>query len=94
MSALQVSDRIVYTRHLSAAVPPPGARNVRPSSGGDFTAFELDEHGQVVEARPDGLILVRMDSGEQRLLAGSDPSLRKAGLIDQLLRLKLFHRAS
>lgn len=94
MQRFQVADKVVYTRHGCDPCPPEGARMVRPTTGGDSSNYLLDEFGEIVEARPDGLVLVRMDSGEERLLAASDPSLRKTNLWDHLTRLRVILRAS
>ena len=89
----ETGDRVVYTRHETGACPPAEAYEVRPSRGGETSSYLLDEHGEVVETRPDGLLLVRLQDGEQRLLAMSDPRLRRASLTERLMRMRLFPRA-
>jgi len=89
----EIGMRVVYSHCESGSRPPQGAHHIRPTRNGDSIQWLRDNPGEVLETRPDGLLLVRMDDGEQRLLAASDPSLRRATLAERLLRRRSFPRA-
>lgn len=83
---------VVHARHEWGFSPPKGATGVRPAAKGDTTCWTVEELGVVIEARPDGLLLVRTCAGEQRFLSCNDPRLRRPSVLQRLRGLLRLHR--
>lgn len=83
---------VVHSRNEWGFSPPKGATAVRPATKGDTTCWTVEELGVVLEARPDGLLLVRTSGGETRFLSCTDPRLRRPSVVQRLRGLLQLHR--
>lgn len=80
----QPGDWVIFRKLKYSTSPGRRAVNIQPSSRGEQYAYSVDKFWLVEETRQDGTLVLRTRRGKKRLVAGSDPNLRRAGMLDRL----------
>ena len=77
-------DWAVYRKSKRSTSPGPRAENVIASPKGDSYTYVVDKFWVVESVLPDNQLLMRTARGKTHVIDVSDPSLRKASLLQRL----------
>lgn len=83
-------DRVVYTTDKYTASPGPRAKNIFAAPCGESYQYQVEKYWLVSEVREDGTLIAKTRRGKLHTIACSDPRLRKATLLERLLRSRWF----
>jgi hypothetical protein len=83
-------DRVVFTRDKYSSSPSPRAKNIVACPNGESYQYQVDKFWVVVEVRPGGELLVVTRRGKTHVIQADNPQLRKASLLERLLKSRLF----
>lgn len=81
----RVGDHVVYHKSKMSTQPGPRAADVRPLRHGDGYSYFVDKYWTVSSVIDDHTIEVKTRTGKRHKLDIADPSLQKAGTVQNLL---------
>jgi hypothetical protein len=84
----RAGDHVVYRMQKFSNNPGPRAENVDPAARGEGYRYSVSKLWTVVGVGSDGDVEVVTPGGKRHTLSASDPNLRRAGWMTELL-LKL-----
>jgi hypothetical protein len=90
MMSFRVGDAVVYCKTKVSKKPGPRAADVHPCEHGDDYRYIVDKYWRVAALGADGSLEVVTRTGKRRTLRADDMMLRKASLVDRLLRASRF----
>jgi hypothetical protein len=82
----RAGDRLIYTYDEYSQQPAAWAKNVRADRRGEGYRYEVDTPCIVTRVLADGSLEARTPNGHFRVFAADDMQLRRATLLDWLLR--------
>lgn len=77
-------DPVIYRKQKYSVHPGPNAKNIWPSSGGDYYTYSVDKYYRVIEVPDINTIVVLTRRGRQRVLNSGDPALRRINFFERL----------
>ena len=92
-STFQPGDRVVYRVPKFSRRPGPRAKNIHPAPNGDTYAYEVDKYWIVADLQ-EGQLVLKTRRGKRRVVSQTDERLRKASLIERLLKGHRFPQQS
>ncbi len=90
MRNAKVGDKVIFSKDKSSVSPGKRAKEVVAAAKGDQYSYIVEKYWVVKEVRPDGTILLLTRRGKQHTVTLDDPRLRRATLLEKLLRRKRF----
>jgi hypothetical protein len=90
MAQFRVGDPVVYHKTKSSTSPGKRARQVYPLAHGESYHYVVDKFWKVTSINNDGTIEVVTRTGKKHTLPVTDPNIRKARALQQLLFRKRF----
>lgn len=85
-----VGDRIVYRKTKFSPLPGPRAHHITASDKGENYTYLVDKYWVVADVLDDGRLVAKTRRGKLNYVWPDDPNLRKAGMIESLIRRDLF----
>lgn len=80
----RAGDKVVYVQDQYSSHPGPLAKNVLATIKGELYQYQTEQYWIVQRVLPNGLLEVRTDEQQLRLVAASDAHLRPATLREKL----------
>jgi hypothetical protein len=87
---VDVGDRIVYTKTKISPLPGARAYQISASDKGENYTYLVDKYWVVADVLDDGCVVAYTRRGKVNYISPDDPHVRKAGLVDSLVRRNRF----
>lgn len=78
-------DAVVYRKCKHSSTPGPRARSIDPVPRGEEYTYTVDKFWMVVEASPDGSVVLETRRGKKHTVQSTDDNLRHARWWERLV---------
>jgi hypothetical protein len=85
LGTLQSGDWIIFRKTKHSEHPGPRAANINPARFGEAYTYTVDKFWVVRDVLTDGTLVVATRRGKVHHIAGDDPRVKRANLLQRIL---------